>query len=104
VLGVATTTGVNDSNYKYIGVMVVTPDQLWKAFPTSTVVPDDSLEVGKDYAIKQQAEGEGEFTSTEGSCGIYYGPDKESLGKGATAGDCVLFKFDSTACQGRLGN
>lgn len=104
ILGVATTTGVADSNYKYIGVMVITPDQLWKCFPTSTVTPDDDLEVGKDYAIKQQAEGEGELTSTEGSAAIYYGPVRESLGKGATAGDAVLIKFDATACQGRLGN
>lgn len=104
IFGVATTHGVNDSNYKYIGVMVINPDQLWKCFPTSTVTPDSDLEVMKDYAIKQQAEGEGELTSTEGSAAIYYGPVRESSGKGATAGDPVLIKFDTAACQGRAGN
>lgn len=104
ILGVATTTGVNDSNYKYIGVMVADPNQLWKTFPTSTVTPDDDLEVGKHYSLKQQAEGEGEFTSTENECAIYCGPVRESLGKGATAGDPVLFKFHTSACQARRGN
>ena len=102
IYGVAMKNAVNNSVNAMTPVSVISPDQIWRCFPTSTITPSTDLSIGVDYQIKQTAVGAGELTDSAGTDAVV----RSWLYKnstGATAGDPVYISFDSTACQASEG-
>lgn len=85
-----------------VAVYVVTPEQVWRAFPNSAVIPSASFSLGVDYKIKQTTTNGGEVSAAAGADAIVVGI-KYGGNDGTSAGDPILIRFDSDACQGILG-
>lgn len=89
---------------KLYPVSVITPEQVWRAFPTSTVTPSSDLEPGVDYTIEQTDTLLGEVTSTEGANAVFIREDINIGSDGTSAGDPILIRFDSAVCQATEGS
>jgi hypothetical protein len=100
IFGVAAANATSTTGAK-VAVYVVSPEQVWRAFPATTVVPTASFDVGVDYKLPQASAG----AAVVGGAGAdavvasfdYNGND------GTSAGDPILIRFDADACQARLG-
>jgi hypothetical protein len=82
-------------------VYVATPEQVWRAFPGTSIVPTASFDVGVDYKLAQSSAGAGVLGAAGADAVIAsfnYGGNV-----GTTAGDPILIRFDADACQARLG-
>ena len=100
IFGVAAANASGTTSAK-VAVYVATPEQVWRAFPSTSVVPTASFDVGVDYKLAQSSAGAGVLGAAGADAVIasfdYAGND------GTTAGDPILIRFDADACQARLG-
>jgi len=104
IFGVACRDGVTSTGTAYpdTPVMVITPEQEWRAYPATTVVPSTGLDAGVGYKVAQSSAGAGVLGAAGSDCVVV---KLKAMGQdGGTAGDPVIIRFCSTACQSIEGS
>ena len=99
IFGVACRDGITSTGTAYpdTPVMVITPEQEWRAYPATSVVPATGLDAGVGYKLPQASAGAGYVGGAGSDCVVV---KLKAMGKdGTTAGDPVIIRFSSTACQ-----
>ena len=100
IFGVAAANSSATTGAK-VAVYVASPEQVWRAFPATTVVPTTGFSAGVDYHLGQSSAGAA-VLGTAGADAVVVGFDYGGC-DGTTAGDPILIRFDTDACQARIG-